>query len=84
MRLIDADSLTEALKKDEEICELTIYDIKDAYLIIDSEPTVDPVKHGKWCNSIDPYVQCSICGYSTIIGGKYCSHCGAKMEGEEE
>lgn len=52
------------------------------------------VKHGEWIkdNTI-PFVfggirKCSLCGYderigTTVVGSRYCPHCGAKMDGGE-
>lgn len=103
MRIIDADKLKE--KVERRILNNPIYGkhfkefIKVLMeTVVDNEPTVDPVKHGKWisekCNH-KPYriknpekwviYKCSICGYSN--GRKqsnYCPECGAKMDGEEE
>ena len=55
--------------------------------VVNTCPTVDPVKHGEWIN-IDAkfenmYVahQCSICK-SEFLGdaSNFCPHCGARME----
>lgn len=102
MRFIDADKLKE--KVERRILNNPIYGkhfkefIKVLMeTVVDNEPTVDPVKHGKWisekCNH-KPYriknpekwviYKCSICGYSN--GRKqsnYCPECGSKMDGEE-
>lgn len=59
-----------------------------------SIPTADvaPVRHAEWvvCGDGDnvPWM-CSHCGKTTahkykVIYGKYCPHCGAKMDGEKK
>ena len=59
--------------------------------IIDREPTIDPVKHGKWvykgARGRFPICECSVCGNAenadwAILGDNvnYCPNCGAKME----
>ena len=59
---------------------------------IEEAPTADmvEVRHGKWIDTGDRELdtiysgyKCSVCGF-IICGhsGKYCSDCGAKMDGE--
>ena len=68
-----------------------------AKAIIESMPTIDPVKHGKLIASGETNsgglirMVCSECNrvvYSTYglrLGGiQFCPYCGAKMEGGEE
>ena len=53
--------------------------------IVDEEPTVDPVKHGKWVAQDAGYTRfmCSACGSKNYWGyEKYCPNCGAKMGDE--
>lgn len=65
--------------------------LRDCKEAIDSIPTADvaPVVHAEWvvCGDGDnvPWM-CSHCGKTTahkykVIYGKYCPHCGAKMDG---
>ncbi len=54
-----------------------------AKAIIESMPTIDPVKHGKWINE----ETCSVCGESVLYDTdlcNYCPNCGAKMDEEKE
>lgn len=65
-----------------------------AKAIIESMPTIDPVKHGKWIvkekvypdlpNDSDYRYECSLCGWEDQHNEKmivpYCWHCGARME----
>lgn len=66
----------------------------DAIDIIEDAPAADvaPVVHAEWvvCGDGDnvPWM-CSHCGKTTahkykVIYGKYCPHCGAKMDGGNE
>lgn len=57
--------------------------------IIEKQPTIDPVKHGKWEFDPDKYVWiCSECRDWEIDGSlddertHYCPNCGARMDGE--
>lgn len=54
--------------------------------IVESVPTVDPVKHGHWVKSNSDYEwECSSCGYGyTDYKITYCYDCGAKMNEVEE
>lgn len=69
-----------------------------AYIIgvLEELPTIDPVKHGKWINDKGLY-RCSVCNYlwtsfwAVVVPEermykemKYCTNCGAKMDGGEE
>ena len=102
MRLIDADGLfnwgdkqlKDAVKYGNKTADqqswsystLMMYEVADE---IEDAPTIDaePVKHGKWDDSLDgitPY--CSVCGCThrcLIRCPSYCPNCGAKMDEEE-
>lgn len=88
MRLIDADELIEHLRKDPLFELVERYGIVD---VIDSRPTVG-VKHGEWLRSGEPpmyVVECSNCGQKYFIHAlqplaRYCSTCGAKMDGGDD
>ena len=58
-------------------------------------PTIDPVKHGRWIGMNSCYAdkyetlffyQCSECQQEVDEYGidNYCSHCGARMDGEKK
>ena len=95
MRLIDADTLIQEIKrwKEREIADGLIgKGIKagyDAAMICVSEmPTIEERKHGHW---VDSY-ECSVCGAwmaTDCIGDclpeeaqHYCYNCGAAMDEE--
>lgn len=84
MRLIDADELIErAYRERLDSRELIAQ-------MIESAPTVDPVKHGHWIAhgkafmgaTIEACSECGelLCGYNKA----YCPNCGAKMDEVEE
>ena len=91
MRLIDADELFKwytgartkyPVGKDaEQYGTLMMYEIFDE---IDSAPTVDPVKHGRWIEHGKNDNRCSLCGWGVWVNtNNFCPNCGAKMDGEE-
>lgn len=47
-------------------------------------PSADvvPVKHGKWIRSYS-LPECSLCGNAMPFTDRYCSNCGARMDGDE-
>lgn len=79
MRLIDADAMKENLIKafDDKVCDAGFFpDLtrKLLKMFADEQPTIDPVKHGKW----EPYMfgderwhVCSVCGIADQYGMKY-------------
>ena len=66
--------------------------VDDCYEIVKKAPTVyaKPVVHGHWDYLDDVYCDslCSECGtlYTNYenVDFKFCPHCGAQMDGEEE
>lgn len=75
-RLIDADRLKVVLEKNfghtggASVLEQ----------LINVQPTIDPVKHGRWVMQGTAY-GCSLCGESVIHPfHNYCPNCGAEME----
>lgn len=58
--------------------------------IIESVPTIDPVKHGKWEHNVNKngflMWTCSICKCEKHKkkGLKFCPNCGARMDGVEK
>lgn len=97
MRLIDADELQgEVYKRFTELrdCCLSMkqkisYDQERMIIanIIDSIPTVDPVKHGHWIRH-GIYFECSYCHEGEEFENhgaeepNYCLNCGAIMDEE--
>lgn len=95
MRLIDKDALIESIKhglwdwetvngiESRTVLEQTIQDIRN-------EPTIDaePVRHGKWIENDNGTYSCSECKSwipkEQHYYARYCLHCGAKMDEEEE
>lgn len=90
MRLIDADKLKKHYawwgNDGEEYRERKA----DFDVIVDLQPTVDPVKHGRWIEISHPWYECSECGERTAVVNlngevvwNYCPNCGARMDGGE-
>ena len=85
MRLIDADELLKALKKE---FRQNNYIKHDSYFefknIVETMPTVEQ-KHGQW-QGVSPFVdslECSECRYEILseeLKTPYCPWCGAKMD----
>ena len=100
MRCIDADALIRKHCKAEcgckrEECGLTYEkDGCDGCTFvkeIENTPTVDavPVRHGRWMYHKAIPSTCSVCGFSCGMydddyADRYCSNCGAKMDGDRE
>lgn len=76
-RLIDADALKTELVHDYAYA---------AAIMVDKQPTIDPVRHGRWMIGKDGAPKCTGCGYRFELFGlpaisTYCPACGAKMDG---
>lgn len=88
-RLIDADELIYGLKT-----EFGQFAMKYILAFIKTQPTIDPVKHGRWIQAGQPnensetLYRCSICGYLEVAPlydtNNYCGNCGARMDGGEK
>lgn len=94
MRLIDAGALMA------EMHNIILEDGEDRrtfYEVIERQPTIDPVKHGRWEKdekaSKDHFEQIFICsnchnmeawGWTEVDTYKYCPNCGAKMDEVEK
>lgn len=96
-RLIDADRLRELLKDDwvqippvEENRDVFYHNSGyncaafRAYLLVDKQPTVDPVVHGRWEEVKNAHGelegwQCA-CGRFSVEKSFYCPNCGANMD----
>lgn len=90
-RLIDAEALKEAIKK--ELPEMSNWGEHFIPLLIDNAPTVEERPHGKWLSTKYYNWACSKCGKNPTIGMGYvqnhtelfnfCPNCGADMRGED-
>ena len=87
-RYIDVDKIdTEKAHKRNEIYYRNSFKsgVASTLHLLAKMPTADvvEVKHAKWLNV--PYTQryrCSLCGNEIYFGkDKFCSECGAKMDG---
>ena len=85
MTLIDADKIT--ITRQVYVGALTLKE--RLRRLLESQPTVDaePVRHGHWIRNDNGTYSCSEC-QSWIPNeqhyyARYCLHCGAKMDGEE-
>ena len=89
-RYIDADLLIKNIANITDLRTLSTKTIGEA---INNTPTADvvEVKHGEWIEVDDgvligdgKHIECSECGTWAKDKQKsnYCSHCGAKMDGE--
>lgn len=77
--------LIEAVKCAEIISEkfnIPLADLVDVFAEIPAADVVE-VKRGKWLNIIfTQRYECSLCGNEIYFGkDKFCSECGAKMDG---
>lgn len=89
MQLIDADILTEGIKKyfcnvcsEPEIGKCKACDIAEILSMIDDTNTIDAeaVKHGTWLpHKITASVKCSKCRRVFPDETPRCPNCGAKM-----
>lgn len=85
MRLIDADRLIDGLR-----IEFGEFAMKFILTFINAQPTVDPVKHGRWIfvNDMVSYIKCSECGddicWVNTKRPKYCPSCGSRMDGDNK
>ena len=94
MRLIDADQMlldeNEAYMNAQVKVSGATYAVnacvhKKLIQLIADTPSVDPVRHGYWDDSMDGITpHCSVCGHSHRLMRRilpYCPNCGAKMDG---
>ena len=91
MRLIDADKMKENCRITGELMNhFECVSLATLGEVIDAQPTIDPVKHGKWIESDIPNEGycCSECGGAcwcydyggSVTKSRYCPNCGARME----
>ena len=93
MRLIDADKMKENCRITGELMNhFECVSLATLGEVIDAQPTVDSVKHGKWVKSdiLNEKYRCSECdgacwyyGFAgSVAKSRYCLNCGAKMDKE--
>lgn len=92
MRLIDADALKEKIQECTNcIIASSPFMIglesgyESAEYWVDEAPTVEERKQGHWLTKKAWHVECSECHHVLEFicdVKKYCSNCGAKMDGE--
>ena len=100
MRLIDADQAVAEAERLLELYNLAMAGaennreinhvskrqelFKAVRAVVNTCPTIDPVKHGYWKFAKDVYVSCSVCGVTILLFNAekphYCPHGGAKMD----
>ena len=78
-RLIDADGMKNAIREWQK----SSTNFRTLEEVVDGQPTIDPVKHGRW-NEVNA---CNLCGCSPwferdIHTLNFCPKCGAKMDGD--
>lgn len=100
MRLVDADALRDAMYHEafETDSDMQRWDsgcwirYKMFEKAIESAPTIDPVKHGKWIYNLPKFTwignaidyrrwKCSECEEGSENNSDYCPNCGARMDG---
>lgn len=77
----------EAIEKLKVFAPMVVDDTREALDIAIEALQTEPIKRGTWQYYVkgnDAWVVCSECGKVSIVGGNYCSYCGAKMKGTEE
>ena len=83
-RAIDADGMKNAIRA----WQRSLTDFRTLEEVVDGQPTIDPVKHGKWGETYYHYGEgdfvrdCSECGEPYSPPTRYCLNCGARMDGE--
>lgn len=76
MRLIDADALFETMNRASWYNNADRDDV--ALELILKEPTVEPVKHGRWKGNGFGDYRCSWCDEVVSSKPNYCRNCGVK------
>lgn len=82
MRLIDADKIdfSEVFVGASDFAKDTR---AAAQMLIDEQPTVDPMKHSGWALIRNGLRQCKNCYFdrpAADLAWSYCPYCGAKMD----
>ena len=85
MRLVD----TDAIKLSKGFFE-NVNNVPKFYEWLNTLPTVDTVKHGKWIFENrtwfhQPLLKCSCCGKRQFVARfDYCPNCGARMDKRDD
>lgn len=92
MRLIDADSIKWESVEEEYGARTPA--VVACQSLIQNEPTIDPVRRGKWVvkwwddDGDARDWACSVCGFSHVyfddMPTNYCPNCGALMQGGKD
>ena len=87
MKLIDADAIKYTARFTDYADGRMTSDAVITKCEIDSMPTIDPVRHGRWdlIDAREPMrYGCSVCHRMVWHYENYCPNCGAKMDGEND
>ena len=94
-----SDLISRMSLKQSIVLSMILADQKTLEQIIDEEPSIDAVKHGRWNgynvekgwtrdDGSPVFLVCSICNGTVLNNGSahwnYCPNCGARMDGEED
>ncbi len=88
MRLIDAEELIHELSKSKVLMIVdddSNYNYirqSDVFKIVDSAPTIEERKKGRWLNKGRKIV-CSVCGRTNFCRPNFCEECGADNREEK-
>ncbi len=94
MRLIDADKLKQKIAEMQQVYNEPYEHYDNGYQdavsqiddVLDSLPTIDPVKHGEWIEKENDFGfwRCSRCSglIQGVLPARYCPHCGSIMTGK--
>lgn len=81
-----SDLISRISLKQSIVVSAILKDKKTLEQIIDEEPSIDAVKHGRWKYISFLTVECSECKTQIhdLEYSNFCPNCGAKMESEVE
>lgn len=86
--LIDRQAAIDAIRastsKYTGFMEMEMYTVDDAITAVNTVPSAEPVRHGKWREYpiSDGMNQCSKCGVLRFGKSNYCPNCGCRMDEE--
>ena len=84
-RAIDADEMKNAIREWQK----SSTDFRTLEEVVDGQPTIEPVKHGKWEEMRNAYGKLegwihAECGREVKCMEGYCPNCGARMDGDQK